>query len=79
MNASATKTAQKIRRRLVGGLLRPIDPDDLKIAVRESLASVQLGESRADQEFARHGARRGLAVITHPVEDQAHALREGHY
>jgi hypothetical protein len=30
--------------RLAGGLLRPIDPDHLKIAVRKSLAAVQLGE-----------------------------------
>jgi hypothetical protein len=29
--------------RLAGGLLRPIDPDHLKIAVRESIATVQLG------------------------------------
>jgi len=62
MQAQPTRRSRS-RRRLVGGLLRPIDPDDLKIAVRESLASVQLGESRVDQEFARHGARRGLAVI----------------
>ena len=30
--------------RLAGGFLRPIDPDDLKVAVRELLAKVQLGE-----------------------------------
>jgi hypothetical protein len=37
-------TMGQLAARLAGGLLRPIDPDDLKIAVREALASVQLGE-----------------------------------
>jgi hypothetical protein len=38
---------------LAGGLLRPIDPDDLKIAVRDSLASVQLGELEPIKDFPR--------------------------
>jgi hypothetical protein len=37
-------TMGQLAARLAGGLLRPIDPDDLKIAVRGSLAIVQLGE-----------------------------------
>jgi hypothetical protein len=37
-------TMGQLAARLAGGLLRPIDPDDLKIAVREALAGVQLGE-----------------------------------
>ena len=37
-------TMGQLAARFAGGLLRPIDPDDLKTAVRESLASVQLGE-----------------------------------
>ena len=37
-------TMGQLAARSAGGLLRPIDPDDLKIAVREALASVQLGE-----------------------------------
>jgi hypothetical protein len=37
-------TMGQLAARLAGGLLRPIDPDDLKTAVRESLAAVQLGE-----------------------------------
>jgi hypothetical protein len=37
-------TMGQLAARLAGGLLRPIDPDDLKIAVRDALASVQLGE-----------------------------------
>jgi len=37
-------TMGQLAARLAGGLLRPIDPDDLKIAVRDSLAAMQLGE-----------------------------------
>jgi hypothetical protein len=37
-------TMGQLAARLAGGLLRPIDPDDLKIAVRQSLSSVRLGE-----------------------------------
>jgi hypothetical protein len=37
-------TMGQLAARLAGGLLRPIDPDHLKIVVRKSLAAVQLGE-----------------------------------
>ena len=37
-------TMGQLAARLAGGLLRSIDPDDLKIAVRDSLAAMQLGE-----------------------------------
>jgi hypothetical protein len=37
-------TMGQLAARLAGGLLRPIDPDHLKAAVREALATVQLGE-----------------------------------
>jgi hypothetical protein len=37
-------TMGQLAARLAGGLLRPVDPDHLKIAVRKSLATVQLGE-----------------------------------
>jgi hypothetical protein len=37
-------TMGQLAARLAGGLLRPVDPDDLKIAVRASLVSVRLGE-----------------------------------
>jgi hypothetical protein len=37
-------TMGQLAARLAGGLLRPIDPQDLKIAVRGALAAVQLGE-----------------------------------
>ena len=43
-NGTQILTMGQLAARLAGGLLRPIDPDDLKIAVRESLANVQLGE-----------------------------------
>ena len=44
-------TMGQLAARLAGGLLRPIDPDDLKIAVREALASVQLGELEPIKEL----------------------------
>jgi hypothetical protein len=44
-------TMGQVAARLAGGLLRPIDPDDLKIAVREALASVQLGELEPIKEL----------------------------
>ena len=44
-------TMGQLAARLAGGLLRPIDPDDLKIAVRELLASVQLGELEPIKEL----------------------------
>ena len=44
-------TMGQLAARLAGGLLRPIDPDDLKIAVRESLASVKLGELEPIKEL----------------------------
>jgi hypothetical protein len=44
-------TMGQLAARLAGGLLRPIDPDDLKIAVRESLAKVQLGELEPIKEL----------------------------
>src|SRR6516162_7218035 len=44
-------TMGQLAARLAGGFLRPIDPDDLKIAVRESLASVQLGELEPIKEL----------------------------
>jgi hypothetical protein len=37
-------TMGQLAARLAGGLLRPIDSDDLKVAVREALARIQLGE-----------------------------------
>jgi hypothetical protein len=37
-------TMGQLAARLAGGLLRPIDPQDLKTAVRDALAAVQLGE-----------------------------------
>jgi hypothetical protein len=44
-------TMGQLAARLAGGLLRPIDPDQLKITVRESLAAVQLGELEPIREL----------------------------
>jgi hypothetical protein len=43
-NGAQILTMGQLAARQAGGLLRPIHPDDLKIAVREALATVQLGE-----------------------------------
>jgi hypothetical protein len=44
-------TMGQLAARLAGGLLRPIDSDDLKVAVREAVAHVKLGELEPIKEL----------------------------
>jgi hypothetical protein len=44
-------TMGQLAARIAGGLLRPIDPDQLKIVARESLTTVQLGELEPIKEL----------------------------
>jgi hypothetical protein len=61
-------TMGQLAARLAGGLLRPIDPGDLKIAVRESLASVQLGELEPIKDLP--GMVRAAASASSPIRSR---------
>jgi hypothetical protein len=61
-------TMGQLAARLAGGLLRPIDPDDLKIAVRESLASVQLSELEPIKDLP--GMVRAAASASSPIRSR---------
>jgi hypothetical protein len=58
-------TMGQLAARLAGGLLRPVDPDHLKIAVRKSLATVQLGELERIKELP--GMVRAVVGTLHKV------------
>jgi hypothetical protein len=66
-------TMGQLAARLAGGLLRPIDPDDLKIAVRESPVTVQLGELEPIKDLPR--MVRAAASASSPIRSRIRRTR----